>query len=49
MAARFNEHISKRLLDGALQAFAAAGLPAASVDVHWVPGAFEIPGLARRD
>jgi 6,7-dimethyl-8-ribityllumazine synthase len=46
VAGRFNEHISKRLLDGALQAFAAAGLPAASVDVHWVPGAFELPQAA---
>jgi 6,7-dimethyl-8-ribityllumazine synthase len=46
VAARFNEHISKRLLDGALQAFAAAGVPAASVDVHWVPGAFELPQAA---
>jgi 6,7-dimethyl-8-ribityllumazine synthase len=46
VAARFNEHITKRLLDGALQAFAAAGVPAASVDVHWVPGAFELPQAA---
>jgi 6,7-dimethyl-8-ribityllumazine synthase len=46
VVARFNEHISKRLLDGALQAFASAGLPAASVDVHWVPGAFELPQAA---
>ncbi len=46
VAARFNERISKRLLDGARQAFASAGLPAASVDVHWVPGAFELPQAA---
>ncbi len=45
VAARFNEDITKRLVDGALQAFAAA---AASdlVEVHWVPGSFELPQAA---
>ena len=46
VAARFNERISKRLLDGALQAFAAAAVPAPAVEVHWVPGAFELPQAA---
>ena len=43
VAARFNEPITKRLVDGALQAFRAAGLGPQAVDVHWVPGSFELP------
>lgn len=43
VAARFNEPISKRLVDGALQAFRAAGLGPPAVDVYWVPGSFELP------
>jgi 6,7-dimethyl-8-ribityllumazine synthase len=46
VAARFNERFTKRLLDGALRAFTSAGLPAAAVEVHWVPGAFELPQAA---
>jgi 6,7-dimethyl-8-ribityllumazine synthase len=46
VAGRFNDHITRPLLDGALGALAAAGLD--SVPVHWVPGAFEIPLVAQR-
>jgi 6,7-dimethyl-8-ribityllumazine synthase len=46
VAARFNEPITKRLLDGALQALEAAGVAARDVEVHWVPGAFELPQAA---
>jgi 6,7-dimethyl-8-ribityllumazine synthase len=46
VAGRFNDHITKPLLDGALGALAAAGLDV--VPVHWVPGAFEIPLVAQR-
>ena len=46
IAARFNETITKRLLDGALRALAAGGVPESAVDVHWVPGAFELPQAA---
>ena len=45
VAARFNEPITKRLLDGALRALEAGGASGA-VDVHWVPGAFELPQAA---
>jgi 6,7-dimethyl-8-ribityllumazine synthase len=47
VAARFNEPISARLVEGARQAFAAAEVPAAAVEVHWVPGSFELPQAAR--
>ena len=47
LAARFNEPISKKLVDGALAAFTAHGVGADAVEVHWVPGSFELPLAAR--
>jgi len=47
VAARFNERITKRLLQGAQRALASAGVPDEAVDVHWVPGSFELPQAAR--
>jgi 6,7-dimethyl-8-ribityllumazine synthase len=46
VAARFNEPITKRLLDGALRALTAGGVAETAIDVHWVPGAFELPQAA---
>lgn len=46
VAARFNERITKRLVDGALQAFHDARVATADVQVHWVPGSFELPQAA---
>jgi len=46
VAARFNERIVKRLVDGALHAFAEAGLPPDAIETHWVPGSFELPQAA---
>jgi 6,7-dimethyl-8-ribityllumazine synthase len=43
VAARFNEPIVKKLVDGALAAFAAGGVSATEIDLHWVPGSFELP------
>lgn len=43
VVARFNEAISKRLLDGALEAFRGHGVPSDALEVHWVPGSFELP------
>ncbi len=47
VAARFNEPIVKRLVDGALEAFAAGGAGPGAVDLHWVPGSFELPLAAQ--
>ena len=47
LAARFNEPISKKLVDGALAAFTAHGVATDAVEVHWVPGSFELPLAAR--
>jgi 6,7-dimethyl-8-ribityllumazine synthase len=47
VAARFNEPITKRLLDGALHALNAAGVASRDLEVHWVPGAFELAQAAQ--
>lgn len=47
VAARFNEAISQKLLDGALGALAAHGVAGDAVEVHWVPGSFELAQAAR--
>src|SRR5438128_3880585 len=46
VAARFNERITQRLVAGALQALRAARLGPDAVEVHWVPGSFELPQAA---
>lgn len=46
VVSRYNEYITQRLLDGAQLVLAERG--AARVDVAWVPGALEIPLVARR-
>jgi 6,7-dimethyl-8-ribityllumazine synthase len=48
VAGRFNVHVTQPLVDGALAEFDRLGLPAAAVPVYWVPGAFEIPLVAKR-
>jgi 6,7-dimethyl-8-ribityllumazine synthase len=46
VAGRFNDHVTKPLLEGALGALDDLGI--GDVPVHWVPGAFEIPLVAQR-
>lgn len=48
VVSRWNDSITRRLLDGAEWRLARAGLPAAAVDVAWVPGSFELPLAADR-
>lgn len=43
VVSRFNEAVTRRLLEGAAAALARSGWPADRVDVIWVPGAFELP------
>jgi len=45
---RFNEFITNRLLSGALDALKRHGVEDENIEVAWVPGAFEIPVVARR-
>jgi len=48
VVSRFNDFVSERLLSGAREAFAAAGVSDGDVTVIRVPGAFEIPMAAQR-
>jgi len=48
VCARFNDLITERLLAGATDALARHGVDDASVTVAWVPGAFELPLVARQ-
>ncbi len=43
----FNGGVTLRLLDGALDALAAAGTDRRDITVAWAPGAFEVPLVAR--
>lgn len=48
VASRFNQTITARLVAGAMTALTEAGVAADAIAQFWVPGAFEIPGIARR-
>ena len=48
VAARFNQFIVERLVEGAQDAFRRHGVADDAVDLAWVPGSFEIPLVARR-
>lgn len=45
---RFNEFITNKLLSGALDALHRHGVADQDIEIAWVPGAFEIPLVARR-
>lgn len=48
VAARFNELLSTRLVEGAKDALQRHGVSADDVDIAWVPGSFEMPLVAKR-
>lgn len=45
---RFNEFISSKLLDGALDCLKRHEVSLDDIDVAWVPGAYEIPLIAQK-
>jgi 6,7-dimethyl-8-ribityllumazine synthase len=45
---RFNEFITKKLLEGAQDALLRHGVSEADIEVAWVPGSFEIPLIAQK-
>ena len=48
VAARFNEFITSKLIDGALDALRRHDVADDDISLAWVPGAFEIPLVAQR-
>jgi len=46
--ARFNDTITRRLLEGAIDGLVRHGVDESSITVAWVPGAFELPLAAHR-
>ena len=47
VVARYNELITERLRDGAVETAREAGVLEDRIDVVWVPGAFELPMVAK--
>ncbi|MFJ7639905.1 6,7-dimethyl-8-ribityllumazine synthase [Peribacillus sp. NPDC097264] len=45
---RFNEFITSKLLGGALDGLKRHGVDEDDVDIAWVPGAFELPLIAKK-
>lgn len=45
---RFNEFITSKLLDGALDGLKRHGVHEDNIDIAWVPGAFEVPFISKQ-
>ena len=45
---RFNEFITAKLLDGAMDGLKRHGVAEENIDIAWVPGAFEVPLIAKK-
>ena len=48
VVSRFNEFISGRLLEGAMDCLRRHGVDDEKISIAWVPGAFDIPAVAKR-
>lgn len=48
VVARFNEFITKQLLEGAIDTLLRHGVKELDIEVTWVPGSFEIPMAAQK-
>ena len=48
VVSRFNQFISERLLEGALDALTKLGAEQSDISIYKVPGSFEIPILAKK-
>ncbi|MFG1200122.1 6,7-dimethyl-8-ribityllumazine synthase [Pediococcus acidilactici] len=47
VVAKFNELVTRKLLDGAKQGLEQLGVEANNIIIYWVPGAFEIPRVVK--
>ena len=48
VAGRFNEFITSKLIEGALDVLKRNDVSEENIDIAWVPGAFEIPLIAKK-
>jgi 6,7-dimethyl-8-ribityllumazine synthase len=48
VASRFNEEVVAKLVDGAQAGLHKHGVAQSDVELHWVPGAFELPLAAKK-
>ena len=48
VGSRFNEQVTRALVDGALDCLVRHGAAVEDVDIVWVPGAWELPAAAAR-
>ena len=48
VVSRFNEFITKKLLEGAQDALLRHGVREADIEIAWTPGSFEIPLIAKK-
>ncbi len=48
VASRFNEVVTKRLVEGAVEALTQHGVAPDAIVIYWVAGAFEVPQLAAK-
>lgn len=48
VVSRFNEFITSKLLGGAMDGLERHNIPKENIDIAWVPGAFEIPLIAKK-
>jgi 6,7-dimethyl-8-ribityllumazine synthase len=48
VASRFNELITKKLLEGSIDCLVRHGATTDAISIAWVPGAFEIPLAAKK-
>ena len=48
VVSRFNDFITKQLVDGAKDALLRHGVSEEDIEITWVPGSFEIPLIAKK-
>ena len=48
VASRFNELVTSKLIDGAVDTLIRHGVKDSEVEICWVPGSFEIPAIAAK-
>jgi 6,7-dimethyl-8-ribityllumazine synthase len=48
VCARFNEHVTRALLDAAVATLREHSVPEQAIEIAWVPGSFELPLIAQQ-